>query len=164
MYVTLVLEYQTSLKTPLGPLDALIYGRSYSFDFIYSAIVGASEFGIDDAEVTLSGNGSEWISITYLSDGHYNVTLTPTPIRAQDYNVGFTFHKIGYVNQTDVLSFLIEKIPVEVIMLSSLTQPEHSQVDIEVEVVEADTRLDISDANVTLSVNIGNTGNFWADE
>jgi len=148
VYFTIKSEYETSLGTPPGPLDALVYGRSYSFSFRYSA--DYDESGIDGASITLSGDGSEWLSITPIGDGYYNVTLTP--MGTLDYSVRFNFHKIGYKNQTYVLSFLVKKVPIEVHLISSLTQPEYSQFDIEVEVLEADTRILVPGANVTIGV------------
>ncbi len=146
-YATIISEYATNLDTQ-GPLDALVYGRAYNFTFRYSSIYDNS--GIDGATITLSGDGSDWITTAPIGDGHYNITLTPMGLL--DKNVRVTFSKVGYENQTYVLSFLVDKVPIEVNLTSLLTGEELAPLDIEVDILETETSILVPDANVTLSI------------
>ncbi len=141
-------QYLTELDSPAGPLEPLIYGKSYSFDFFYSRSFDG--LGVDNALVEISEDGSEWASM--IDDGNGNYSLTLIPLGERDYNIRVTFSKIGYQNQTFILSFLVEKVPMQVRLISSLSAPEFQLVEIEVEVVEEGTDIPVLGANVTLSV------------
>lgn len=141
-------EYQTHLVSPAGPLAPLIYGRSYSFDFFYSRTIDG--LGIDGSSVEISEEGSEWASVIDNGNGHYNLTLTP--LGERDYSIRVSFSKIGYYNQSFVLSFLVEKVPMRVRLVSGLSGDEHRPFQIEVVVEETDTLIPVLGANVTLSV------------
>ncbi|MHA1927264.1 MAG: hypothetical protein ACTSV2_01655, partial [Candidatus Thorarchaeota archaeon] len=148
MIVTIKSQYLTDLDSPSGPLEPLIYGRSYNFDFFYSQSFDV--LGIDGALVEITEVGSEWASVTDNGTGHYNLTLTP--LGERDYSIRISFSKVGYKNQTYVLSFLVEKVPIKVNLISSLSGPEFKSIDVEIAVVEVDTDNPVLDANVTLSI------------
>ncbi|MHA1614826.1 MAG: hypothetical protein ACTSYJ_08270, partial [Candidatus Thorarchaeota archaeon] len=148
MIITIKSQYLTDLASPSGPLEPLIYGRSYNFDFFYSQSFDG--LGIDGALVEITEEGSEWASVTDNENGYYNLSLTP--LGERDYNIRISFSKVGYWNQTYVLSFLVEKVPIKVNLISSLSGPEFQSTDIEIEVVEVDTYHPVRNANVTLSI------------
>ncbi len=149
-------QYQTDLITPTGPLQPLLYSRSYSFMFFYSR--SYDSLGIGGASVDITEEGSEWASITDNGGGNYNLTLTP--LGERDYNIRITFSRVGYENQTFVLSFLVEKVPIEVHLLSPLSAQESSPVDLEIEIVETDSRLPVLGANVTFSI-LSSGGDYY---
>ncbi len=155
--ITIKSYYTTDLDSPSGPLEPLIYGRSYDFDFFYSQSFDG--LGIDGALVEINEEGSEWASVTDNGTGHYNLTLTP--LGERDYSIRISFSKVGYKNQTYVLSFLVEKVPIKVNLISSLSGPEFQSIDVEIAVVEVDTDNPVQDANVTLSI-VSSAGSVYA--
>ncbi len=159
LVITIKSEYLTSLAAPNGPLEPLIYGRAYSFDFAYTA--NYDESGIEDGVVEVTEEGSEWISVTETGNGHYNLTLIPLGL--QDYSIRITFSKVGYANQTHYLNFLVKRVPIKVTFLSSLSNPELKPLEIKVEVTETDTDKPVTDANVTLNV-LSQIGILYASE
>ena len=148
LVVTINSQYLTTLHSPNGPLEPLVYGRSYSFDFAYIADYDGS--GVENAVVDVSEEGSDWVSVTDIGNGHYNLTLTPLGLK--DYSIRITFSKIGYINQTHYLNFLVKKVPVKVTFLTGLSGPELKSSDIKVEITETDTNRRVIDANVTLNI------------
>ncbi len=148
MIITIKSYFQTSLESPNGPLQPLIYSRSYSFVYNYSINYNGS--GIDGATVEISGEGSEWASVSNTGDGHYNLSLIP--LGSRDYSIYLSFSKEGYQNQTHYLSFLVNKIPIKVVNNLDFRGAEYLPVTIEIELVEADTENPVSDANVSLSI------------
>ena len=157
MIITIKSQYLTDLDSPSGPLEPLIYGRSYNFDFFYSQSYDG--LGIDGALVEITEEGSEWVSVTDYGNGYYNLTLTP--LGERDYSIRISFSKVGYKNQTYVLSFLVEKVPIKVNLISSLSGSEFQIIEVEVEVVEVDTDNPVQDANVTLSI-VSSAGTVYA--
>ena len=77
---------------------------------------------MDGAAVEVSEDGSEWASVIDKGNGHYNLTLIP--LGERDYSIRILFSKIGYENQSFVLSFLVEKVPIRVELISSLSARE----------------------------------------
>jgi hypothetical protein len=148
LIVTIKSQFLTSLDTPAGPLQPLIYGRQYSYDYFYS--IGYNESGVSGALVEVSGAGSDWASITDEGNGHYNLSVVPLGLRDQSLYVSFS--KQGYQTQTHALSFLVDKVPMRVIPLTPLSAPEYQQLTIEVKVVESDTDNPVSGANVSLKI------------
>ncbi|MHA1577084.1 MAG: hypothetical protein ACTSU3_06960, partial [Candidatus Thorarchaeota archaeon] len=148
MIITIKSQHLTDLDSPSGPLQPLVYGRSYDFDFFYSQSFDG--LGIDGALVEITEEGSEWALVTDHGNGNYNITLTP--LRERDYSIRISFSKVDYENQTFVLNFLVDKVPIEINLISSLSGSEFSQIDIEIAVVEVDTRIPVLDANVTFSI------------
>ncbi|TFG26615.1 hypothetical protein EU528_14090 [Candidatus Thorarchaeota archaeon] len=146
--ITIKSEYLTELDSPAGPLEPLIYGRSYSYDFFYSQSLDG--LGIEGATVEISGEGSEWASVVDIGNGNYNLTLIP--LGERDYNIRILFSKIGYENQSFVLSFLVEKVPIRVQLISPLSAREYQPIEVEVAVLEVGTDIPVLNANVTLSV------------
>jgi len=157
MIITIKSQYLTALDSPSGPLEPLIYGRSYNFDFFYSQSFDG--LGIDGALVEITEEGSEWASTTDNGTGHYNLTLTP--LGERDYSIRISFSKVGYKNQTYVLSFLVEKVPIKVNLISSLSGSEFQSIEVEIAVVEVDTDNPVLEANVTLSI-VSNAGTVYA--
>ncbi len=155
--ITIKSQYLTDLDSPSGPLEPLIYGRSYNFDFFYSQSYDG--LGIDGALVEITEDGSEWASVVDNGTGHYNLALTP--LGERDYSIRISFSKEGYSNQTYVLSFLVEKVPIKVNMISSLSGSEFKSVEVEIAVVEVDTDYPVLDANVTLSI-LSSAGTVYA--
>ena len=155
--ITIKSYYTTDLDSPSGPLEPLIYGRLYNFDFFYSQSFDG--LGIDGALVEITEEGSEWASVTDYGNGYYNLTLTP--LGERDYSIRISFSKVGYDNQTFVLSFLVEKVPIKVNLISSLSGPEFRSIEVEIAVVEVDTDHPVRDANVTLSI-VTSAGTVYA--
>ncbi|MHA3963845.1 MAG: collagen binding domain-containing protein [Candidatus Thorarchaeota archaeon SMTZ1-45] len=148
LIITIKSHYLTSLTPPLGPLTPLIYGRQYSYDFFYSTSFNGT--GIDGADVNITEEGSEWTSIANIGNGHYNLTISPMAIG--DYSIRLTFSKEGYETKSHVLSFLVNKVPIEIASISSLVGLERTPLTVEVLVVELDTGLPVEEAIVTLGV------------
>ncbi|MFW9926384.1 MAG: hypothetical protein ACFFDM_06400 [Candidatus Thorarchaeota archaeon] len=146
--ITITSHFLTTLDAPTGPLTPLIYGREYSFDYFYAMSYNGT--GIDGAIVEVSEEGSEWTSVENSGNGHYNLTLIP--LEPSDYSIRVRFSKIGFENQTHVLSFLVNDVAIEVASISTLVGSEYSPLNIEVQIVESDTRNLVSDANVTLAI------------
>jgi len=157
--ITIKSEYLTELDSPGGPLQPLIYGRTYSFNFFYSKSLDG--LGIAGATVEISEEGSEWASVVDNGDGNYNLTLSP--LGERDYSIRVSFSKIGYENQSFVLSFLVDKVPIRVVLVSSLSAREYQPIEVEVEVLEVGTDIPVLNANVTLGVTWG-LGNLYALE
>ncbi len=155
--ITIKSQHHTNLDSPSGPLLPLIYGRSYNFDFFYSQSYDG--LGIDGALVEITEEGSDWVTVTDYGNGNYNITLTP--LGERDYSIRIFFSKVGYENQTFVLSFLVEKVPIMVDLISSLSGSEFSPIDIEIAVVEIGTLNPVREANVTLSI-VSSAGTIYA--
>jgi hypothetical protein len=141
-------HFLTSLDSPTGPLTPLVYGRQYSFDYFFSMSYNGT--GIDGATVEVSEEGSEWATVVNTGNGHYNLTLVP--MASSDYSIRIAFSKVGYENQTHILSFLVNDVGVEVGSISTLVGTELAPITIDVQIVESDTQNLVSDANVTLAV------------
>jgi len=154
LVITIKSHFLTTLETPTGPLTPLIYGRQYSFDYFYAMSYNGS--GIDAATVETTEEGSEWATVRNTGNGHYNLTLEP--LASRDYSIRITFSKVGYENQTHVLSFLVNDVEVIVGSISSLGGLELAPFTIEVQIVESDTGKNVSGANVTIA--IYRPGNF----
>ncbi len=148
LIITIKSHYLTTLNPPSGPLAPLIYGRQYSLDFVYSTSYNGT--GIDGANIVVSEEGSEWVAIANTGNGHYNLTITPMGIG--DYNVRIIFSKEGYETKSYVLSFLVNKVPIEIASISSLVGLESTPLTVEVSVAESDTGMPVDYANVTLGV------------
>ncbi len=148
LQISIYSYFQTSLDTPTGPLTPLVYGRQYSFEYIYA--IASNNSGIDDATVEISEEGSEWAIVENTGSGHYNLNLVP--MESGDYRFHIKFSKMGFEDQTHVLSFLVNDVEVEVESISNLAGIELSPFNIEVRIVESDTRALVVDANVTLAI------------
>ncbi len=148
LVITIRSHFLTTLDTPTGPLTPLIFGRQYSFDYFYTMSFNGT--GIDDAIVEVTGDGSVWATVTDPENGHYNLTLEP--LASRDYSIRITFSKVGYENQTHVLSFLVNDVEVEVNYISTLVGQEQAPITIDVQIVESDTRNLVSGANVTIAI------------
>lgn len=159
LVLTIKSEYLTSLDAPGGPLEPLVYGRAYTYDYVYTTDYDG--LGIEGATVQAFENGSDWISVTEIGNGHYNLTLSPLGL--QYYNIRIVFSKVGYQNQTNYLNFLVKRVPIKVAFLSGLSGPELKSSEIKVEITEADTNRPITDANVTLNV-LSSVGILYASE
>jgi hypothetical protein len=146
--ITISSHFLTTLDAPTGPLTPLIYGRQYSFDYFFSMSYNGT--GIVGATVEVTEEGSEWTSVENIGNGHYNLTLVP--MESSDYSIRIRFSKVGYENQTHVLSFLVNDVEIEVDTISTLVGAELSPFSIEVQIVESDTRNVVTGANVTLAV------------
>ncbi|TFG32381.1 hypothetical protein EU527_10285 [Candidatus Thorarchaeota archaeon] len=159
LIVTITSQYLTILDTPNGPLQPLIYGHEYSFNFVYK--IDYDESGVDDALVEVLEEGSDWVTVTNTGNGHYNVSLIPLGIG--DYGIRLQFSKEGYENQTHYLSFLVNKVPIKVNFLTLLSGPELGPLLIEIEVLEVDTNQPVIGANVTLNI-LSKGGVLYASE
>jgi hypothetical protein len=148
LIITIKSHFLTSLQSPTGPLQPLVYGHHYSFDYFYSMDYNGS--GIKGASVEVTGAGSEWSRVTDNGNGHYNLSLTPLGLH--EYSIFVSFSKVGYENHTDTLSFLVNKVPIDVSLLTVLSGREYQPLTIEVNVTEVSTGTPISNANVSLSV------------
>ncbi|MFW9963802.1 MAG: hypothetical protein ACFFCX_09580 [Candidatus Sifarchaeia archaeon] len=148
LVITITSHFLTTLNPPSGPLIPLIYGRPYSYDFFYAMSFNGT--GIDGAVVNITEEGSEWASIANIGNGHYNLTIAP--MATGDYSIRITFWKEGYETKSHVLSFLVNKVPIEIASISSLVGLERTPLTVEVLVVESDTGIPVEGANVTLGV------------
>ncbi|MFX1560434.1 MAG: collagen binding domain-containing protein, partial [Promethearchaeota archaeon] len=145
---TIKLESLANLDPPSGPLEPLIYGRQYYYDFFYSMAHNGT--GLDGASVNITEDGSQWASIENTGNGHYELTITP--MATGDYNIRITFSQEGYETESHVLSFLVDPVPVEVRSISNLVALENTPLIIEVSIAETDTHNPVTGANVTLGV------------
>jgi hypothetical protein len=141
-------HFLTALDSPTGPLTPLVYGRQYKFDYFYAMSYNST--GIDNATVEVTEEGSEWATVTNTGNGYYNLTLEP--MASRDYSIRITFSKVGYENQTHILSFLVNDVGVEVNSITTLVGLELTPLTIEVQIVEVDTRNLVSGANVTIAI------------
>ena len=146
--ITIHSHFLTSLSPPIGPLTPLTYGREYTFDYFYAMSYNGT--GIDGASVEITEEGSEWATVTDLGNGHYSLTLVP--MASRDYSIRIRFSKVGYENQTHVLSFLVNDVGIEIDSISTLVGLELSPLTIDVQIVESDTGSPVFGANVTLAI------------
>ncbi|MHA2140655.1 MAG: hypothetical protein ACXADF_15130 [Candidatus Thorarchaeota archaeon] len=93
-----------------GPLDALYYGRSYSFTYEYRIL--SSQIGIDEADNSISGAGSNWATLIPLGSGEYNITVVPEDVGS--FSVVIEIWKSGFQRQNITFSFLVSSIPITV--------------------------------------------------
>jgi hypothetical protein len=148
LVITINSHFLTTLTPPTGPLTPLVYGRQYSYDFFYSMSYNGT--GIDGADVDVTEEGSEWTSVVNTGSGHYNLSIAPMAIG--DFSIRLTFAKEGYESKSHVLSFLVNRVPVEVESISNLVAAEYTQLHVDVHIVESDTRNPVTTANVTMGV------------
>ncbi|MBY8998038.1 MAG: hypothetical protein KGD60_09910 [Candidatus Thorarchaeota archaeon] len=148
LMITIKSQFLTTLDPPSGPLTPLVYGRQYSYDFFYSTSYNGT--GIDEADVDVTEDGSEWALIVNTGNGYYNLTITP--MATGDFSIRIEFSKEGYETESHVLSFLVNRVPVEVESISNLVALEQTPLDVYVHIVESDTRHPVTGANVTLGV------------
>ncbi len=148
LVITIKSQSLADLNPPAGPLTPLIYGRQYSYDFFYS--MSHNGTGIDDAQVNITEDGSQWASIVNTGNGQYELTVSP--MATGDYSIRTSFSKEGYETESHVLSFLVDHVPVEVESISNLVALEQTPLDVEVHIVESDTGNSVTGANVTLGV------------
>jgi len=137
-----VTDIGTDMDT-ISLVEALYYGRSYSFTFGYRTSTNGT--GIADASPTATGVGSEWIDFVELGDGLYNISVVPEDIGS--YTVYIAMTKDGYQTGTSLFTFQTARVPVRV----EMTQPvwvQYLQLDLSLRVVEADTGDPVSNATV----------------
>ncbi len=146
-----VTEIGTTLDT-ISLVEALYYGRSYSFTFGYR--LSSNGTGVQNAQPTATGTGSEWINFIDLGNGLYNITVTPEGIGS--YETYITMRKDGYQTRTTTFAFQTTKVPVQVEML----QPVWLQfvpLELSVSLVEEDTGDPVSNAIVEYELVLGTT-------
>ncbi|MFW9913501.1 MAG: hypothetical protein ACFFEU_13570 [Candidatus Thorarchaeota archaeon] len=95
-----------------GPLDALYYGRSYSFTYEYRTL--SSQIGIDGTSNSTSGIGADWLTLIPLGSGLVNITVVPESVGS--YSVIVVIWRSGYQTQAFAFSFLVRAIPITVQM------------------------------------------------
>ncbi|MFX1417127.1 MAG: hypothetical protein ACFFC0_09955, partial [Promethearchaeota archaeon] len=124
-------------------VEALYYGRSYSFTFGYRT--SSNGTGIVGASPTVTGTGSEWVDFVELGNGLYNISVVPEEIGS--YSVYIAMTKDGYQTGTSLFTFQTARVPVRV----EMTQPVWVQfltLDLSLRLVEADTGDPVSNATV----------------
>ncbi len=133
-------------------VEALYYGRSYSFTFGYRT--SSNGTGIVGASPTATGTGSEWVDFVELGNGLYNISVVPEDIGS--YTVYITMTKDGYQTGTSLFTFQTARVPVRV----EMTQPVWVQfltLDLSLRLVEADTGDPVSNATVKYVILRGGT-------
>ena len=95
-----------------GPLDALYFGRSYSFTYEYRTI--SNQIGIDGTSNSTSGIGADWLTLLPLGSGLVNITVVPENVGSFSITVGIW--KSGYATRYFTISFLVRPIPITVQM------------------------------------------------
>ncbi|MFX1272604.1 MAG: hypothetical protein ACFFAX_13040, partial [Promethearchaeota archaeon] len=93
-----------------GPLDALYFGRSYSFTYEYRIL--SSHIGIDGTSNSTSGIGSDWFTLVPLGSGLVNITVVPENVGS--FSVTIEIWRSGYQSQDFIFSFLVRPIPITV--------------------------------------------------
>jgi len=124
-------------------VEALYYGRSYSFTLGYRT--SSNGTGIPGASPTATGVGSEWVDFVELGNGLYNISVVPEDIGS--YTVYIAMTKDGYQTGTSLLTFQTARVPVRV----EMAQPvwvQFLQLDLSLSLVEADIGDPVSDATV----------------
>lgn len=148
LIITVRTQSLANLNPPTGPLTPLIYGRQHSYDFFYS--MAHNDTGIEGAFVNITEDGAQWASVEETGGGHYALSISP--MATGDFSIRLTFSKVGYETESHVLSFLVDAVPVEVDSISRLVGLELTPLDVEVHIVESDTRNPVVGANVTFGV------------
>ncbi|MFW9913122.1 MAG: hypothetical protein ACFFEU_11655 [Candidatus Thorarchaeota archaeon] len=95
-----------------GPLDALYYGRSYSFTYEYRT--SSSKIGIDGTSNSTSGIGADWLTLVPMGSGLVNITVVPEDVGS--FSVTIVISRSGYQSQDFTFSFLVQAIPITVQM------------------------------------------------
>ena len=136
-------EIDTSI-TGVSPLEALLVGRSYLFEFNY--MFESNSSNIYGATLTPFGEGADWISSVELGSGQYSVNLTPSSLG--DFSVLLTFEKTGFETVSYRLSFTVTEVPVSIEVLQGLQGPEGMVTTLTVSITEADTGDPVTGATV----------------
>jgi hypothetical protein len=136
-------EIDTSVSG-VSPLEALLIGRTYQFDFSYTFESNSSN--IMGATVVPFGEGADWISYVELGSGQYSVNLTPAALG--DFNVLLTFDKTGFEMVSYRLIFTVVEVPITVEVLQGLEGPEGLLTTLTVTVTESDTGNPVTGATV----------------
>jgi hypothetical protein len=146
-FVLFVNEIAASL-TSSAPSESLFYGNSYSYTFQYTLSANQS-VGISRGNVTVTGPGSNWIEITDLNDGRYNITITPRGLGI--YQVPMIFSKYGYQTRAFSLEFTVD--PARITMqIGTLVWHRQSDLNITVTLIELQTEIPVSNATVTFKL------------
>ncbi|MBD3407094.1 MAG: hypothetical protein GF411_13330 [Candidatus Lokiarchaeota archaeon] len=117
-----------------SPSSALTINRDNTFQFSY--LRENSTNGIDDATISISGTGSDWVEWDYIGDGLYNITIRADEIGS--YRVQFVFSKLGYETQQGTFNFEVDEIPLEIVM-DSIVWQQGQPLTIELQLIESDT-------------------------
>ncbi|MGV9170884.1 MAG: hypothetical protein ACOC38_13235, partial [Promethearchaeia archaeon] len=136
--------FSTSLKTPEGPIEPLVFGRAHSFAFTYSLKLNGSE--IRSAQVNVSRSGVGEYEIEETQAGLYNLTVVPGETGNQ--SLTLIFNKDGCKTKDYILTYLVVRVPIEVSIESSLVGVEGDSVDLEIRVTESDTGDPVTNATV----------------
>jgi hypothetical protein len=78
-----------------------------------------------------------------------------TPLGLGFCSISITFSKVGYHVRQNGLSFLVNKVPIEVKPMAGFSGPESQLIDVEVNVTEVSTNSLVSNANVSLRILTG---------
>jgi hypothetical protein len=127
-----------------SPLEALLIGRSYTFNFSY--IFESNSSDIHRATILAGGDGADWINYLELGSGQYQVNLTPLELGA--HYVLLTFERTGFETVSYRLTFSVDRVPIKVQVIEGLNGPELSTSTVIVRVSEIDTDAPVSGAEV----------------
>lgn len=142
-----VIEIETFVDGS-GPLDALLVGRSYDFEFSFCFESNSS--CILDADIGFSGSGAGWVTVEQLPSGNYSITLTPAELG--DHSVLLEFGKLGFSSTTFRVSFRVERIPLTIIVNQGLSGFEGTVTSLVVTILEADTGDPVSGLEVSYEI------------
>jgi hypothetical protein len=136
-------EIDTSISG-VSPMESLLFGRSYQFDFDY--MFESNSSNIFGATIMPFGEGADWLSYVELGSGQYSVNLTPLALG--EFSVLLTFEKTGFETVSYRLTFTVVEVPVSINVLEGLQGPEGSSITLTVSLTETDTGNPVTNATV----------------
>ncbi|MCF2138350.1 MAG: hypothetical protein K9W43_14050 [Candidatus Thorarchaeota archaeon] len=151
VYILDVSPIPTALEA-LGTPDRPLFNRTKYFTLNYHCVLNSS--GVGRATIDIAGDGHEWFNWTYLGDGVYNFSVTPTELG--QYNIQISLTREGFVPQKLTMSFEVVKIPITIVM-SPIVWKEGTPLLISLQVMEADSGLPVTGASVSCQISIPNS-------
>jgi hypothetical protein len=143
-FLLTVVEIDTAVNT-ISLVDALYYGRAYTFNFHYT--ISGNGTGVGGAMLNVTGIDSEWIGYRELGTGEYEVNITPGNIG--EFIAAIRFSRNGFREQTTNLVFEVDSIRINVDILSQSNWVWNTPLVFSLSVTESDTGDPISNAVVT---------------
>ncbi|TXT55899.1 MAG: exported protein of unknown function [Candidatus Thorarchaeota archaeon] len=117
-----------------SPNTPLTVTRNHTFQF--SFLEESSLDGIENADISASGTGFEWVDWISIGNGVYNITVSPLEIGT--YRVQFVFSRIGFESQQGTFNYQVEEIPLG-ISIEPIVWQQGRPLNIQIELIESDT-------------------------
>ncbi|MDF1538573.1 MAG: hypothetical protein P1Q69_06690 [Candidatus Thorarchaeota archaeon] len=141
-----VIQIETNLND-ITLVEDLVYGRTYEFTFNYLMANGTS---VIEADISGSGTGSDWITISLTPSSGYLVTLVPDAIGS--FEISLDFSRDGFVSQVTLLDFDVREVLISIVDIQGLTGLEGSLSTLSLRLVDSETGDAISGASVAFQI------------